>query len=134
MRWLLTLVLVLGLAGCAGQGDASIESTPSAEPSGPDLASGSPGLIAGATITGVLSADSVEGGCLFLSADDGERYEVVWPDDWHITPQLDVTNPDGELVAEGGDRITVRGRIAEDMASICQIGQIFEATEITLAE
>ena len=130
----MTMVLALCLAGCAGQGDVSIESTPSAAPSGPALSTGSPGLIAGETITGVLSADSVEGGCVFLAADDGTRYEVVWPDDWHITPQLDVMNPDGETVAESGDRITVRGQIADDMGSICQIGQIFEATEITLAE
>ena len=87
-----------------------------------------------ATITGTLSADDVEGGCLVLAADDGERYEVIWPDGWQVSPQLDVVNADGEVVAEGGDRIIVRGEIADDMASICQVGQIFEATEVTLAE
>jgi hypothetical protein len=122
MRWLAVIALVLGLAACTGAGDASLEATLT-----PDLG-------AGAAITGTLSADDVEGGCLVLTADDGERYEMIWPDGWQVSSQLEVVNADGEVVAEGGDRITVRGEVADDMASICQIGQIFEATEVTLAE
>jgi hypothetical protein len=32
--------------------------------------------------------------------------------------------------ASAGDIVTVRGREATDMVSICQIGPIFEATEV----
>ncbi len=129
MRWLAALALVLGLAACAGAGDASIEATPELDPS-----TASPALGAGETITGTLSVEGVEGGCLVLEADDGERYEVIWPDGWQVSSQLEIVNADGEVVAEGGDRITVHGEATDDMASICQIGQIFEATEVTLAE
>jgi hypothetical protein len=140
MRSLLAAVVALGLAACADGGTTSIESTPSAEPvategpSGLAASSESPGLIGGATITGVLSADSIEGGCVVLEADDSTRYEVIWPDGWSVSPELDLMDEHGEVVAEGGDLITVRGRIADDMASICQIGQIFEATEVTVSE
>jgi hypothetical protein len=148
MRSVLILLLAAGLVACANQGTASIQATASAdesataseEPTASEEAGASvepsavPSLIAGATITGVLSADDIEGGCVVLSAEDGMSYEVIWPDGWSVTPQLDVINSEGEVVASGGDRITVHGRIATDMASICQIGQIFEATDVTLAE
>ena len=129
MRWLAVFALVLGLAACAGAGDASIEATPE-----PDLSTTSPALGAGATITGTLSVEGVEGGCVVLEADDGERYEVIWPDGWQVSSQLEIVNADGEVVADAGDPITVAGEVADDMASICQIGQIFEATEVSLAE
>jgi hypothetical protein len=154
MRSVLTFLLVAGLVACANQGGASIESTasaeetataseaptasdeptPSEEPTASDEPTLAPSLVAEATITGVLSADDIEGGCVFLEAEDGMSYEVIWPDGWSVSPQLDVINSDGEVVASGGDRITVHGRIATDMASICQIGQIFEATDVTVAE
>jgi hypothetical protein len=142
MRSVLTFLLVAGLVACANQGGASIESTASAEetataseaPTASDEPTLAPSLVAEATITGVLSADDIEGGCVFLEAEDGMSYEVIWPDGWSVSPQLDVINSDGEVVASGGDRITVHGRIATDMASICQIGQIFEATDVTVAE
>jgi hypothetical protein len=136
MKRLLALVLVIGLAGCADQtGDASA-STPPADPgaSGISQPSDGPSLVPGMTLTGVLGADSIEGGCMFLEADDGLRYEVIWPDGWEVTPELDLIDADGEVVAEGGDRISIRGDIATGMASICQVGQIFEATDVTLAE
>lgn len=86
-------------------------------------------------ITGVLGADSVEGGCAYLQAEDRTRYEVIYPDGWKIqaTP-LQLTNPEGEVVATGGETITVRGSEAGDMASICQIGPIFRAGEVVSIE
>ena len=82
-------------------------------------------------LTGVLGADSIEGGCGYLETQDGTRYEVIYPDGWQLqlTP-LQLTSPAGEVVARGGDEVTVRGAEATNMASICQIGPIFRATEV----
>ena len=85
----------------------------------------------GDQLTGTLGADAVEGGCAYLEVDDGTRYQVVYPSGWKVTlSPLELTDPAGEVVAETGDTITVRGGIADDMASICQIGPIFRATEV----
>ena len=82
-------------------------------------------------LTGVLGADSIEGGCGYLQASDGTRYEVIYPDGWRLQlSPLQLTSPDGEIVARGGDEVTVRGSEATDMASICQIGPIFRATDV----
>ena len=82
-------------------------------------------------LTGVLGADSIEGGCGYLQASDGTRYEVIYPDGWRLQlSPLQLTSPEGEVVARGGDEVTVRGAEANDMASICQIGPIFRATAV----
>ncbi len=82
-------------------------------------------------MTGTLGADSIEGGCAYLEADDGTRYEVIYPEGWTIQASpLELAGPDGEVVATGGETITVRGSHAEDMVSICQIGPMFLATEV----
>jgi hypothetical protein len=39
--------------------------------------------------------------------------------------------PDGTVVARAGDAITVKGHEA-DMVSICQIGPIIQAVEVTV--
>ncbi len=93
---------------------------PSREPSGADD-----------ELTGVLGADSIEGGCGYLKASDGTRYQVIYPDGWRLQlSPLQLSSPEGEVVARGGDEVTVRGAEANDMASICQIGPIFRATDI----
>jgi hypothetical protein len=85
----------------------------------------------GESLVGVLGADSVEGGCSYLQAEDGTRYEVIYPDGWRVQMSpLQLLDPDGAVVAEGGDQVTVRGSVADDMASICQIGPIFQAIEV----
>jgi hypothetical protein len=73
----------------------------------------------------------VEGGCAYLEAADGTRYEVLYPDGWtlQVSP-LELIGPDGAVHARAGDPVTLRGEIATDMASICQIGPIFRATEV----
>ena len=84
-----------------------------------------------AEVTGTLGADSIEGGCTYLEADDGTRFQVIYPDGWQImVSPLQLTNPGGEMVATGGETITVRGQRADDMFSICQIGPMFVATEV----
>lgn len=82
-------------------------------------------------VTGTLGADSVEGGCAYLEAGDRTRFQVIYPDGWriHASP-LQLTNPAGDVVATGGESITVRGHRADDVVSICQIGPMFMATEV----
>lgn len=85
----------------------------------------------GDAITGVLGADAIEGGCAYLASPDGTRYEVIYPDGWRVQlSPLQLLDPDGSVVAVGGDEVTVRGSLAGDMASICQIGPIFRAAEV----
>jgi hypothetical protein len=150
MKSILTILVAIGLAGCASPAGESVsptseptesateEPTASAEspvPSDSEVASPSASVEAETTITGQLSSNDIEGGCVFVTADDGTDYEVIWPEGWSISPDsLELTDPDGEVVAEGGDQVTVYGRIADDMASICQIGPIFEAVEVEVAE
>jgi hypothetical protein len=82
-------------------------------------------------ITGVLGADAIEGGCAYLASSDGTRYEVIYPDGWRVQlSPLQLLDPEGAVVAIGGDEVTVRGSLAGDMASICQIGPIFRAMEV----
>ena len=85
----------------------------------------------GSRLTGTLGADTVEGGCAYLQAPDGTRYEVLYPDGWRVEPSpLRLLDPEGTIVARGGDEITVVGQPADDVASICQIGPIFRAAEV----
>lgn len=85
----------------------------------------------GEQVIGVFGADAIEGGCTYLEADDGTRYQVIYPQGWQVQASpLQLTNPTGEVVATGGETITVLGRRADDMASICMIGPMFVATEV----
>lgn len=82
-------------------------------------------------LTGRLGFDDLEGGCAYLETEDGTRYEVLYPDGWELERSpLQLISPDGEVVARSGDDVTVRGTVTEDVASICQIGPIFEATAV----
>lgn len=86
-------------------------------------------------ITGVLSMEGIEGGCPHLATDDGTRYEVIYPEGWRVSRSTaELTDPQGDVAARAGARITVRGTVAADMASACQIGPIFRATEVISVE
>jgi hypothetical protein len=146
MRLVLSLTLVAVLAACASPGSgptdtagptdsATPEATPSMDPisreslvprsSTPKPAGG------GVELVGTLGADSIEGGCGYLEAADGTRYQVIYPDGWQLElSPLQLVSPDGEVVARSGDVITVRGSEASDMVSICQIGPMFNASEV----
>jgi hypothetical protein len=132
---LLAILLIVVLAACAAPGnDPSMTDRPTPEPS-LSVASPQPSLREGKragdiTITGLLGSDSIEGGCPYLEADDGTRYQVLWPTGWELDSRGDLVDPSGEAVAGLGDEVTVRGRVADDMASICQIGPIFRASEV----
>jgi hypothetical protein len=142
MRILAILLLAAALGGCAASSsspnttqppdptDMRITPSPSLQP-GSAQPSRAPAESGGDELTGRLGADSIEGGCGYLQSADGTRYEVLYPDGWTLTlSPLALTSPDGEVVARGGDEVTVRGNQATDMASICQIGPIFRASEV----
>lgn len=81
-------------------------------------------------MTGRLGFDAVEGGCAYLESPEGTRYQVLYPSDWRIDPGSGrLLGPKGEE-ARAGSVVSVRGSIVEDMASICQVGPMFRATEV----
>jgi hypothetical protein len=123
--WAATLPIMAACAGPAASGEPSL--TPSPEQS-LDLVSELP---AGETITGILGADSIEGGCAYLESADGTRYEVLYPEGWTLDrSSAELTAPDGTVRARAGDEVTVRGSLASDVGSFCQIGPIFRASEL----
>ena len=84
------------------------------------------------TVVGVLTFDDIEGGCSFLATDSGTRYEVIYPDGWTLDRRRAEIRGPGDCVARAGDTVTVRGSVATDRASICQVGPIFQATEVEI--
>ena len=133
-RQLLTALLAtLVVTACAApsardEPTSSPRSTPvapSTEPSPSPVDRGSD------TIVGLLGGEEIEGGCYFVETDDGTRYEVIWPDGWMIDARGNLLDPTDEVVARPGDELTVRGQIAGDMGSICQIGPVFRASGVT---
>lgn len=154
MKRLITTAAALALlvAGCADQGETPTLSfvpptaspppateaatpSPTAEASPTDDAEATRDATAEETITGILAGDDIEGGCVFVTADDGTNYEVIWPEGWDISFEtMELRDETGELVAIGGDRLSVHGRMAEGQASICQVGPIFEAVEVEVED
>ena len=143
MRVLVALACALTIAACAAPaGNPTQTPTPeqrpmeSSEPNPTpslDLASEQPSRAptGGDELTGVLGADTIEGGCGYLQTPDRTRYQVIYPEGWNLKLNpLQLTSPEGEVVARGGDEVTVRGSVSTDMASICQIGPIFQATAV----
>jgi hypothetical protein len=146
MRLFIILPLVALLAACAAVSDGpgatpdptSSERTPEPSPTPePSLRPASirptprGGDTEGAmTITGRLGFDDIEGGCPYVQSDDGTRYQVLWPTGWRLDGRGDLISPEGERVARQGEEVAVRGQVADDMASICQIGPIFRADEV----
>lgn len=136
------LLLALGvvMAGCSSSGGGtggaggSSPSAGGASPAAPsptlELASPKSPPTGGNTYTGVLRSDAIEGGCAYLLAADGQKYEIIPPDGWELQKApAAVVSPNGQVVAKAGDVITVHGNEA-DMMSICQIGPIIQATDI----
>jgi hypothetical protein len=134
-------VLAVGLVACssgAGRSDEPSESSPELpRPTlgGPKLPSPTIHIDRGPgksmTLTGTLGTDSIEGGCAYIQTDKSTRYEVIYPKGWNINRQTaELSNPQGEVVATAGDTITVRGEVAADVASICQIGRILRADQV----
>lgn len=84
------------------------------------------------TLEGTLGGDAdLEGGCAWLETDDG-RYEVMYPDGYEIAfDPLRLLGPDGDTIAAEGEPVRVGGTVGDDMVSACQVGTIFQATEVT---
>jgi hypothetical protein len=123
MRRVLILLLPLLLLSACGSSDddpgatpaptVNTEPTTEPAPSDPTL----PGKTAGTqTLSGIVS-DGVENGCLMLTVTAGQQ--GTW--------QLVGATAD----IRAGDRVTVRGRPAPDLATVCQQGTPFvvEAVE-----
>lgn len=133
MRSAAFVMLLLALAGCAAPG---AETTPAplaaSAPVSPSKAAASElPPSSGDELTGFLGTDSIEGGCPYLETADGTRYEVIYPTGWDIDRASGaLSDPTGAVVAGPGDVVTVRGEEASEMVSICQIGPIFQATEV----
>lgn len=119
------------LAGCAGAGGPG-GSGPGSPPA-PKATQGpaSPPPQATDALSGTLGGDAgLEGGCAWLDTPQG-RYEVLWPSGYRVEQEpLRLIGPDGRVVAEAGDPLTVEGVAAQDVASFCQVGQLWEATAV----
>jgi hypothetical protein len=84
-----------------------------------------------ADFSGILSMDEIEGGCAYLQAADGRKLQVIYPDGWELRKSpLELIAPDGSVHSMGGDRVSVNGSVANDIATICQIGPVIRATEV----
>jgi hypothetical protein len=122
-------VISLSACGAAAEsrrGEASddVVSLPSSSASGKPA--GGPTIV-----TGVLTFDDIEGGCTYLQTADGRRFEVIYPEGWAIDrPGAKLDGPSGEVV-RAGESLTVKGSIARDRSSICQVGPIFEASSVS---
>lgn len=118
LRVLLGLILALPfpLAG-----------VPSAEPTP---------VLAQQFLSGRLGGDArLEGGCDWLDAmgeEETSRYEPLWPDGYYVTfhRMVRLWDPRHRLVAKEGDIVTVAGRVRRDLATICQVGPIYEVERI----
>lgn len=130
MVWLLVTAALL--AGCRASPGEPGQGGESERPSPRASAAGGGGGIEGADLVGTFGGDEqLEGGCAWIDAEDGQRYEVIYPAGWTVRfGPLELTDPDGAIRATEGDRIGVTGAVAEDRASICQIGPIFQATDV----
>jgi hypothetical protein len=147
MRWTVpALMLMAVLAGCqldpgqqppAPLPSASASEVPPSAPAGggPAASEEAPSASAGTSLTGVLGGDAqLEGGCIWLETDQG-RIEPMWPAGYTVTTDpVTLLDPQGEPVAEEGDRITVTGGPAQDVATVCQVGEVWNVTEVTVAD
>lgn len=127
-RPLIWLAISLVIAACTrGAGGESAPATP-----GRSVTAASQ-LPAGTLVTGLLGADSIEGGCPYLEDDDGTRYQVLWPPGWTLDrSSLELSDPQGTVVARAGDEVSVRGEVAPEVATTCQIGPVFRASEVVI--
>ena len=124
-RALSWLAICLVASGCVPEAGGSV---PASAGRSVNLATQLP---AGELVTGRLAADSVEGACPYLEAADGTRYQVIWPEGWTLASgNLELTDPDGTVVARAGDEVAVRGSRAPEVATTCQVGPVFRATEV----
>lgn len=133
---LLVVIGVVSLSGCASLTDdpptpsEAATERPTELPSLPNVP-GSKAPDKARSITGTFASDAVEGGCAYLQADDGTKYQVLYPDGWSVErAPYRLVDPGGATAAEAGAVVTVRGRIRDDVMTTCQVGPVFEADEV----
>ena len=82
-------------------------------------------------LTGELGGSGeLEGGCAWLDRPDA-RYEVWWPEGYRIEfSPLRLIDPAGKVIATEGDLVTVRGRHMPEVATVCQVGPVFDAQSV----
>lgn len=82
-------------------------------------------------LEGTLGGDArLEGGCAWLDTGEG-RFDVRYPDGYEIAFEpVRLLGPGGDTVAEEGETVRLRGRAAGDLMTVCQVGTVFEATEV----
>lgn len=68
-------------------------------------------------LSGILRRLVIEGRALVLDGDDGTTYELQFPPGWVVEP-------------EPGARVTVRGRLLEDVVTTTMVGPILEVSAI----
>ena len=108
-------------------------------------------LLAGCSseIVGTFGSDwdeESQRGCLFVDADDGERYELTIPDGWSGDfEDGTLTDQNGVAQIAAGDRVVVRGNVREvgtdasdtsSATSPCKErgDPVFNVNEITIAD
>lgn len=133
MNWCRTAPLMLGLlllvASCGGSGDPTVDGR---SPAGSEPTAGSTTGGGEADLVGTLGGDAqLEGGCAWLESEAEGRVEPRWPEGYRIAfDPVRLLGPDGEVVAEAGDTVRVNGAVADDVMTICQIGPVFDVTEV----
>lgn len=89
---------------------------------------------AGDELRGTLGGDpSLEGGCVWVEAEDGQRYELAPAEGAPFTvdpARTTVVDPSGAVIAQAGDAIVVEGELGAELASFCQVGPIWSATDV----
>jgi maltose-binding protein MalE len=69
------------------------------------------------TLTGTIRKLAVEGTCYQFTANDGKNYELL-----------------GKFPKRNGVKVQVRGEIATDVATICQVGQPFKVKSVRVVK
>lgn len=87
------------------------------------------------TTTGTLSGDAqLEGGCVWIDTREG-AIEPLLPEGYSTTANpVALVGPDGEVVAEAGDQVTIFGRPAPEILTTCQVGAVWHVTAIEVDE
>lgn len=126
MRFVALVLAGLLLVACG-------EEPASAPPSGDVGDDGQSGAVEEpVTLEGTLGGDAeLEGGCAWLDTDEG-RFEVMYPAGYQVAfDPLRLLGPDGDTIAGEGEALRVEGTVGDDMVSACQVGTIFQATDVT---
>ena len=82
-------------------------------------------------IEGAFGGDAqLEGGCAWVAA-QGRRYQIEYLTGHQVSfDPLQLLTAEGEVFAEEGDRLRLRGALAEAVMTTCQVGPVFQANSV----